>query len=340
MITFHRSVVLLGGGLLLALVSLPFAQAQRRTAPDIHNRNAITGTGVDRNGIKSNSNGPRRTTNYVLPRRGYSYGYSQGPTYYSNYYYADHYYSDPYHSGGYPIGGYPSYSRGYYEDWYRRGPVYLPPVYGDAGSLYGPRATRKFLGTGVGNNRASRSGPLRVARATAPASPPPLSNPTARARAWRFVEQGDRHFKKGNYPKAAARYRKAATQASELAEIYFRQAFAETGAGRYPRAVMALRKGLRLQPNWPESGFVLEELFPSANAKRAIFRQLHLQMEEHPLDADALFLLAVMQHFDDQKAASEVAMRRVVKLTGAGEHARAFLPRAPVAEEANDLLTE
>ncbi|MGI9457168.1 MAG: hypothetical protein ACR2NU_11450 [Aeoliella sp.] len=326
--TFARFTVLTFACSLFAVVVPPSAIAQRGTAPDIKNPGVETGTGVDRNGIKSNSRGPRRTTNFVLPSGGYYYGYSQGP-----YYYSDRYYDN-----------YPAYGCGYCGSrWcrgacqYRRGPAYLPPIYGDSGALYGPRAVRQFLGVGGGISNVRAGGPLRVATATAPAPPPKLSNPTARARAWKFVEHGDRHFKNGDYRKAATRYRKAATQAHDVADIYFRQGLAAASMEKYADAVVAVRKGLALKPHWPESGFVLEELFPTADAKRTVFRQLHVHLDAHPNDSDALFMRSLLQYFDDQPEAAEVGMRRVVELTGLGEHARAFLPQTLEAEDVEKL---
>ncbi len=152
------------------------------------------------------------------------------------------------------------------------------------------------------------------------------------ARAWKFVEYGDRQFKKGDYRRAADRYRKAESQAPEIADIYFRQGFAELSAENYPEAVLAMQQGLALKPTWPDSGFVLEELYPSPAAKREVFRQLHTHLAEHPHDADGLFLLSVLQHFDGQPEAAEVGFRRVVELAGIGNHARAFLPPAPAPE--------
>src|SRR5690606_7966627 len=120
------------------------------------------------------------------------------------------------------------------------------------------------------------------AAAQAPQAPRQISNPTVRARAWKFVEYGDRHFQRGDYRKAVERYRKAESQADDIPDIYFRQGFAHMGAQQYAEAVSAMRKGLALNPDWPNAGFVLEELYPSAEAKREVFRQLHTDVHERP----------------------------------------------------------
>jgi len=302
------------------------AMAQLRTAPDITNRNYNSGTGVTREGIIPRSSPHRNSTNYVVPRGSYyHYGYSSGP-----------YFS------GYP--GRQSYYDYYYDDYlcpycgirgcrggcrYRRGPIYLPPVAANPGAIYGPRITNQLLGVGGGNqqnNNNNGGGPIQQAAARAPATPPQLSNPSSRALAWKFVEYGDRHFKNGDYGKAAVRYRKARDQADDLADIHFREAFAELGIEHYADSVAAIRKGLALKPDWPQSGFVLEELYPTPEAKRAVFRQLNVEVEQHPNDADALFVLGMLEYFDGREAASELRMRRVVELSGVNEHAVAFLP--------------
>lgn len=314
-----HSLTLLAGLTAVGLSAPPAASAQTRTAPDIQNPGAQTGTGVNRLGIMTDSTGPRRT-NVVAPGGGFFFGHSPGFFYPYRYSRRTYFYPDYF----------------YYDDYYRY-PRYLPPVVGDAGALYGPRAVQDFLGLDASNAAQASRGPLRAAAAAAPEAPPPLSNPTVRARAWRFVEYGDRQFQKGEYRQALDRYRKAQSQASEIPDVYFREGFANMAAGRYAEAVVAMREGLRLDPSWPSSGFVLEELFPTVEAKREIYRQLHTHLADRPNDADALFMLAVMQHFDGHEAAAEVRFRRVVELTGLGEHARAFLPLAPESEDAQAL---
>ena len=296
-----------------------------KTAPDLKPSPGFRpGTGVDRNGIMHRPS-TGRTNTYVIPQGGYYYGWSPYGSYYggSSYYYR-----------GYAVCPYCGSRWCNGNCRYNGGTYYLPPVAADAGQLYGPRAARNFLGIDNQNNNANtgRTSTGQGGVAAAPELPPPVSNPTTRAQAWKFVEYGDRNFKKGNYRQALDRYKKAESQAPDIAEIQFRKAFAELGVSHYSEAVSAIRAGLSLKPDWPESGFVLEELYPTAEAKREIFRQLHTELNEHPNDADALFMLSVMQHFDGQEAAAEVGFRRVVELTGMGNHARAFLPVTEVAQ--------
>lgn len=298
--------------------------AQTRSTPNASKRNYQPGTGVDRNGIIRRSSPHRRSTNYVVPRGSfYYYGYQRRP-YYSVYpgRYAYYYENDicPY-CGVRGCGGGCRYGRG---------PIYLPPLVVNPSQYYGPRVANQLLGVGDQQPRGNRGGgPIQQAAAKAPIPPPKLSNPSARALAWKFVEYGDRHFKNGDYRKAAERYRKARNQADDLPDIHFREAFAELGAGKYADAVSAVRKGLALKPDWPQSGFVLEELYPTPEAKRSAFRKLNVFVNQHPNDADGLFLLGMLEHFDGREAAGELRMRRVAELTGLNQHALAFLPPAP-----------
>jgi hypothetical protein len=303
------------GTLLLALLGF---------ASPVEAQPTVQGTGVDRNGIMHRP-APRVRT-YTIPQGGYHYwGYYSSPGYF--FYPGNVYYSDPYAC---PYCGSPWC---YGNCWYS-GQLYLPPIAGDASALFGNRAAQRFLGVGGGNNNQAAA-PRRAAGGGGGAGGllpeqaedrPKVSNPTARAQAWKFVEYGDRQFKKGDYRQALARYEKAERQASDVADIYFRKAFAQVGMARYAEATESVKRGLQLKPSWPQSGFVLEELYPGAEAKRAIFRQLTVHLDAHPRDAEATFMLAVLQHFDGQEAAAEVKFRHVIDLLGQAEHARMFLP--------------
>lgn len=311
--------------LLLVVISVavgsPEIQAQG-TARDIKPPPGYQpGTGVDRNGIMSRRT-PQVPTFTIPQGRGYYWGYSYTPGYSfypgGTYYYGDYY--CPYCGSPWCAGN----------CWWGHGPIYLPPVVGDAGALYGPRAARQFLGVD-GGNRGGGGGNVNRGAVRPPAEreAPRVSNPTSRAQAWKFVEYGDRQFKKGQYRQALDRYEKASRQAGDVADIQFRRAFALLGLGKYAEATEAVKQGLKLKPDWPESGFVLEELYPDAVSKREIFRELTVHLDAHPRDAEAIFMLAVMQHFDGQEAAAEVKFRTVLELLGRAEHALAFLPPAP-----------
>lgn len=77
-----------------------------------------------------------------------------------------------------------------------------------------------------------------------------VANAEAMARARQFIEYGDARFRQQQFTDAYQRYRKAAESAPNLADAYFRQAFAQAALGRYRPAVNSIRRGLALEPEW------------------------------------------------------------------------------------------
>jgi tetratricopeptide (TPR) repeat protein len=270
------------------------------------------------------------------PHQGYPPGYKhpwrksgiylggayRNPYAYYSYYRGWGYYPPPYY---YPY-AYPYY--------YRR-PVILPPVVIPAGTLYGPQAVQRFMGVA---NRPSPprdvniiAGPPRDRNRAAPPAKKDLpqrgAHPQALARAWKFIGFGDAHFGNQKYAQALERYRKAARAAPQLADAYFRQGLVQTALGRYAAAVKAIRRGLALEPKWPQSGFQLDELYDeNAAAKDAHLEVLAKAAAENPQDADLLFLVGVYLHFDRQAERAAPFFQRAAQLAGAeAGHIRAFL---------------
>ena len=169
--------------------------------------------------------------------------------------------------------------------------------------------------------------------APAPRLGPPPSNRNALSRAWRFIDYGDRQFHKGEYREALIRYRKAIAAADDLAEARFRQGLAELGRGRFARAADALRQGLARDPAWPNSEFKLADLFLDPAEKDRVFESLAQEWKRLPNDANVIFLIGVMLHFDGNPAEARALFRRVDELTGGDPAAKAFLPPAAPVQE-------
>jgi Tfp pilus assembly protein PilF len=239
---------------------------------------------------------------------GYSFGLSHGC----------------YNYWGPPLGGY-----------VYGGPIVYPPLFIDGGDLFGPRAVLRFFDLG-----ARPAPPIAVAIAEARlAAPPPADDPqplapiaaapqpaeSNNALAWRFVEYGDKHFRNGKYHQALQRYKKATATAADHAQAYFRQGLAHLALGKYERATQAFQRGLQLKPDWPQSGFLLDELYQNDRPKAEHRRALLLWLDEHPLDADAHFMLGVHRFLNGEHEQAEAAFRRTLELSGIGEHAKAFL---------------
>jgi tetratricopeptide (TPR) repeat protein len=162
---------------------------------------------------------------------------------------------------------------------------------------------------------------------------PIQSTATARERAIKFVQYGDRHFREGRYRESLARYKKATAAANDLAEAEFRKAFAELMMGDLSDATVAIRRGLAKKSSWPDADFAVDDLF-SAAAKAEAYRQLNSRLQATDFDADAHFLLGVMLHFDGQLEAAQAHFVRTIELLGQAEHARIFLPQQPEAKDA------
>ncbi len=259
-------------------------------------------------------------------------------------------YGGPFYGGYYGSGYYDPYSpylpAPYYlgsDAWpYPLGPYTLPPVFADAGSLYGPQAVQRFMGIGQqggGNNLGGNSAPPLIARpqpapgaapagAAAANQPAPAaiepknlkikpSNAEARARARKFIEFGDAHFAKGKYHDAVQRYRMASEAAADLAESYLRQAHALAAMGQYDFAAQATRRGLAVKQNWNASPIKLDDIYGAGVAeKTAHLEALAGAVEAEPQKANLYLLIGLSLWFDGQQDRARVFFTRCAELGG------------------------
>ena len=145
----------------------------------------------------------------------------------------------------------------------------------------------------------------------------------------RFLGFGDGHFAGGKYAAAYRRYKKAADAAPTLADAYFRQGFALIALGNYRQAARVFKRGLEIAPDWPRSGFRLQELYgPSAAAKTAHLGTLSQAVVDQPHDPDLPFLLGVLVHAGGEPDRAVPLFERATRLSvGSDAHLRAFLER-------------
>lgn len=241
--------------------------------------------------------------------------------------------------GGYWNSGCGYCGNSWCDGWCGGGFYWIPPVaVVDAGQLYGPRALRNFLGI---NNAPAVQVVQSVAPEPEPAVAPAVALPamasaTARERAIKFLQYGDRHFREGRYREALARYKKATASATDMAEAEFRKAFAEIMMGDLSDATIAIRRGLAKKSTWPDADFAIDDLFGAA-AKAEAYRTLQTRLRATDFDADTHFLLGVMLHFDGQIEAAQAHFVRTIELLGRAEHARLFLPQQPEAKDAAEM---
>ena len=240
----------------------------------------------------------------------------------------------PYRGGGY---SHPPYPGDYGLDPYYHHPrrrywryPYLPLIHIPAEHLYGPQALKRFLDFSptypapaspravlvAGGDDENREEPAR--RAT---------NQQAFDLGRRFIGFGDAHLAGGKYAEAYSRYKKAADAAPTLADAYFRQGFALIALGSYQQAAKVLKRGLEIAPDWPRSGFRVQELYgANAAAKTAHLGALSQAVVDQPHDADLPFVLGVLVHSRGEPDRAALLFERAARQTvGSDAHLRAFL---------------
>jgi len=247
-------------------------------------------------------------------RRGRHRDFGYLPGYYATYPYVDSYWVYP----GWPA--YPSYY-----------PAYPPPLYLPPGTHYGPQATRRFLGWDQ-----SPPGPAAAAvvaeedRGDEPAAPPRGTSDRALALAWRFIGVGDAQFGSQKYRDAYQRYKRAAQSAPGLADVYFRQGLALMALGNYDLAARSFKRGIDLDAAWARSGFRLDELYgENQAAKTAHLETLAQAASNDPDNADLLFLVGVMLHFDGQSGRARPFFEEASRLGHAAAYSEEFLVDRP-----------
>jgi tetratricopeptide (TPR) repeat protein len=228
-------------------------------------------------------------------------------------YVAGAYAYDPYYGGyGYPYAYSSLYS------------PYPPPLYLPPDELFGPRAVWRFLGIDDRSRLVPNANiippPARDDNLEAPEpkkGAQRATNAQAVARAWKFIRFGDARFAQQKYSEANQRYRTASESAPQLADAWFRQAFALLALGRYQQALGAIKRGLRINPNWARSDFNLKQLYADDEmAKNAHRDALAEAAEANPNDADLLFLLGIHLHFDAQADRAQKFFDRAKQLAG------------------------
>jgi len=250
----------------------------------------------------------------------------------------------PYWGGAYRVPvpypyAYPAYPGYYppYRAWYP--PYYVPPVYLPAEELFGPRAVQRFMGVDHWFQQSQlqpqrqiiiqRDGGQDAQPAGEPeeAKPERATNQQALNLADRFLGFGDAHFVNQKFAEANDRYRKAATAAPQLADAYFRQGYALMAMGRYDQSVRAIRRGMALEPDWPQSGFRNAELYGDIpQVKTTHFEALAAASEKDPHNPELLFLVGVMLHFDGKPERAKPFFERAEQLlAGDDAHVQPFL---------------
>jgi hypothetical protein len=192
----------------------------------------------------------------------------------------------------------------------------VPPVFADPGPRGGPvlPAMTREPRAGLPSGRRQRAAP---------------SAPAARRASVERQNEGDEKLRSQSWLQAYVHYRAAADLAPERPEAHFRLGLTFTALHQYASAIREFKRSLDEDPTLPQSGETLATIF---GAEHGIVTSLILpdvaEWTSRDLrDADRLFLLALLLHFNEDPRGREM-MEAALRTTGSSHHVLAFV--APV----------
>ena len=153
------------------------------------------------------------------------------------------------------------------------------------------------------------------------------STAEAQAVSVRLQHAGDLQFQQLKFSNAASDYQDALMAAQDRSEPYFRLALAKAAIFQFDDAVLNLKLGLQLDPDWPRTGPQLIELFGEHNLlrKKQFKQQLLGWVQEDIRDPERLFLLGVVLHMDNDVDRAAEILEAAARLGGMKQHLHAFL---------------
>lgn len=189
-------------------------------------------------------------------------------------------------------------------------------------------------GGGVNRPAAPQQLPAQPAQANVPIVPKATSNDALR-RSVRLQGVGDEYFAKGDYLQAYGNYKQALSIAPSRVEPRFRMAMSLAATTHYGQAVDEMKRGMRVNPDWPRTGASLDELFGADNilAKNAVLHKVTAWVREDIRDPDRLFLLGVLLHFNDDGDRSHPFFEAASALAPIPTYAQAFLDAQDAAAD-------
>jgi len=146
-------------------------------------------------------------------------------------------------------------------------------------------------------------------------------------RSIRYQAQGDEWFGKQNYLQAYGHYKQAIAAAPARPEPRFRMALALAATTNYVSAVDEIKRAMRIDPTWPQTGPMLDELFGADNilSKNAVLHKVAAWVRADIRDPDRLFLMGVLLHFNDDPDKSHTFFEAASALAPVPVYAQAFL---------------
>lgn len=166
---------------------------------------------------------------------------------------------------------------------------------------------------------------------------PEPSTPEAKLRSIRLQGRGDYWMHKQEYSQAYRRYTEAAEAAPDRPEVYFRKALALVALNHYPQAVREMKRLLEIDPAWPTHGESLTDVYGRDNqlAKMSFLDRVADWVRADIRDPDRLFLMGTLLYFDDARDKAMPFFEAAWRLSGGGDHLRAFLsPTTPANPQA------
>lgn len=165
---------------------------------------------------------------------------------------------------------------------------------------------------------------------------PEESTPEAKLRSIRLQGRGDYWMHKQEYSQAYRRYTEAGDAAPDRPEVYFRKASALVALNHYSQAVQQMKRGLEVDPTWPTHGESLSEIYGRDNqlAKMSFLDRVADWVRADIRDPDRLFLMGALLYFDDTRDKAMPFFEAAWRLSGGGDHLRAFLNPTPARSQA------
>jgi Flp pilus assembly protein TadD len=157
--------------------------------------------------------------------------------------------------------------------------------------------------------------------------PPAAQNPPRPAPelAQKFIGFGDNYFGQKKFADALDRYQKAARADPGNADAFFRQGLVFSAMGRYGQAVNAFSQGMKVNPAWPTSDFLLTDIYGADETGRNSTVDALARAAQHdPTDGDVALLLGIHYYFDGQRDLAKSTFQQTTKLRNDGL-AEAFL---------------
>jgi hypothetical protein len=155
---------------------------------------------------------------------------------------------------------------------------------------------------------------------------PKASTPEAVRKSLEAEEKGDQELQRQKWAAAYMHYKRACTTAEDRPDPQFKMGYCLAAMGRFESAVVYFRRGLALDPSYPNIGPSLLTVYGLDNelAKSAVMERIVNWAKEDIRDSNRLFLTGLFLHFDRDTRAREV-FETAYRLAGKGEHLEAFL---------------